>query len=54
MAAKSPSTQYRRRARELEEMAERARTSERRRQLLKMARQYEKWADEIEKPKPAR
>jgi len=40
-------------------MAERARTRERRTQLLKMARQYEKWAGEVEtpradKPKPAK
>ena len=54
MAAKSPSTQYRRRARELKEMAQRARTTERRRTLLRMARQYEKWAAEIEKPKAPR
>ena len=32
-------------------MAQRARTAERHKQLLKMARQYEKWAGEIEKPK---
>lgn len=51
LAAKSTSAQYRRRARELREMAQRAKSRERRQQLMRMSRQYERWAKEIDEPK---
>jgi hypothetical protein len=35
-------------------MAQRAKSRERRKQLLKMARQYDRWAEEIDLPKDAR
>jgi hypothetical protein len=54
LAGKSTSAQYRRRARELREMAQRAKSRERRQELLKMARQYDRWAGEIDSPKDAR
>jgi hypothetical protein len=54
LAGKSTSAQYRRRARELREMAQRAKSRERRTQLLRMARQYDGWAREIDQPKAMR
>lgn len=54
LAAKSTSAQYRRRARELREMAQRAKSRERRQQLLRMSRQYDRWAGKIDEPKAAR